>query len=312
MRIDVLKLVFIGLEKDRFSFFLRAQEAGLIEFIRKDQSHLSEVPESIIKLNNALKILGSLTPREQEESPPPTSVEHIVNQVLDFHAERERALEEIKLLELEMSRVEIFGSFYAEDIAFIKKASGYNLRFFQAKVESHLANDPTLIPIGEDALLSYYIAISRDFQMQEALVEMQIDRPWNVLQSALESAKIRLAKADRELHILEKWKKFLSHILLERLDTFHLESATQSGQFALEHRLFSVEGWAPKNKLEELYRLASASDVYLEEIGLEEEERLPTYLENDGLGQVGQDLVEIYDTPSNSDKAHPCGYSAAS
>ncbi|MDF2549626.1 MAG: ntpI, partial [Chlamydiales bacterium] len=302
MRIDVFKLVFIGLEKDQRSFFQRAQEAGLIEFIRKDRSRHSDVPEPILKLNHALKILGSLPPTEQEESLPSYSTEHLVNQVLHFQEERESALEEIKLLHLEMDRVEIFGSFQLEDIAFIENHSNYRVRFFQAKEDDAIDEDPALILIGRDAFLRYYISIDQDFQPKAPLIEMQVDRPWNALQSALEGAKLRLAKAERELHSLEKWKKFLSHALLAKLDSFHLESAAQSGQLALENRLFSVEGWAPKNKLEDLHRLAQASDVYLEEVGLEEGERIPTYLENHGAAQVGQDLVEIYDTPSNKDK----------
>jgi V/A-type H+-transporting ATPase subunit I len=49
-------------------------------------------------------------------------------------------------------------------------------------------------------------------------------------------------------------------------------------------------------------KLTAATDVHVEEIAIETTDAVPTYLENEGAGKMGEDLVHIYDTPSNTDK----------
>jgi len=42
--------------------------------------------------------------------------------------------------------------------------------------------------------------------------------------------------------------------------------------------------------------------VHYEEVTIEEEDKVPTYLENYGFNRIGEDLVHIYDTPGIKDK----------
>lgn len=42
--------------------------------------------------------------------------------------------------------------------------------------------------------------------------------------------------------------------------------------------------------------------IHIEEIAIDSNEVVPTYLENKGVSRIGEDLVHIYDTPSNTDQ----------
>ncbi|MFQ5729278.1 MAG: V-type ATPase 116kDa subunit family protein, partial [Waddliaceae bacterium] len=66
--------------------------------------------------------------------------------------------------------------------------------------------------------------------------------------------------------------------------------------------LFAVEGWVPKNKIDKLNTIVEDLDVHIVEIAVESDEIVPTYLENKGVNRIGEDLVNIYDTPSNIDR----------
>jgi V/A-type H+-transporting ATPase subunit I len=58
----------------------------------------------------------------------------------------------------------------------------------------------------------------------------------------------------------------------------------------------------PVNRVSELKDSLAETDVHMAEIAMEEHEEAPTYLENKGYNRIGEDLVHIYDTPSNTDK----------
>jgi len=90
--------------------------------------------------------------------------------------------------------------------------------------------------------------------------------------------------------------------LIDKLNTYHLYDAQSYVQAALGGSIFAVEGWVPESKLSTLDLLVERFNVYVEEIEIEPEDVKPTYLENEGLSRLGEDLVDIYDTPSSTDK----------
>lgn len=66
--------------------------------------------------------------------------------------------------------------------------------------------------------------------------------------------------------------------------------------------LFAIEAWVPETRIRALHGLLGGFDIYVEEIAIESSDRVPTYMENKGVAKVGEDLVNIYDTPASTDK----------
>ena len=65
--------------------------------------------------------------------------------------------------------------------------------------------------------------------------------------------------------------------------------------------LFAVEAWVPTKKLTLARLLTRSFSIHFESIPTEKNDVAPTYLENKGFSRVGEDLVDIYDTPASDD-----------
>ncbi len=162
MRKNVKKFLFVGTQDDKDYFFKKAQEIGIIHFIDINQTHSKEVPEEIQNINAAIKILRGLSPTEQEENFKLIKAEDVVQNILRYHAEKEKYAEELRVLNLEIARVAIFGDFSLEDIATIEREGHRKIQFFCGKPS--LFEDQSvpeeLVYIASESGLDYYVAIN--------------------------------------------------------------------------------------------------------------------------------------------------------
>jgi V/A-type H+-transporting ATPase subunit I len=85
------------------------------------------------------------------------------------------------------------------------------------------------------------------------------------------------------------------------LNDFHLV-LTKHDASIFEGAMFAIEAWVPQTKSKALFGLLSGLDVHAEEIGIETRDIIPTCMENKGVGKIGEDIVNIYDTPAYTDK----------
>ncbi len=304
MREDVKKFLFLGLEEDKEAFFKRAQVQGLIHFIDPHQSGHTDIPQDVQRLTAAIKVLRGLPPREQEENFSQLDADDIVNHILRLHEVNEKLQEDIRILAIEKARIEVFGDFSFDDIAYIEKKGKCKLQFFCAR-PNLFAEEPepeNLIFVASEHALDYYVAINEHPVVYEKMIEMKFDH-------SLGKIKKMAAAAQKEHHTTEhaligyaKYNHFLHHALIDKLNRYHLYNAQTYVQQAIGGSLFAVEGWIPVNKVDQLKDVMGNLHVDADEIAIEPTDRVPTYLENQGLPRLGEDLVHIYDTPSASDK----------
>ena len=62
-----------------------------------------------------------------------------------------------------------------------------------------------------------------------------------------------------------------------------------------------MTGWVPPTQLQEAFNLAHSLDIFTDLLPTLPDEIPPTYLENKKAKKIGEDLVNIYDTPSYTD-----------
>lgn len=304
MREDVKKFLFLGLEEDKESFFKRAQSKGIIHFIDPNQRGHKEIPHDVQRLTSAIKVLRGLPSKEQEEYYKDLQADHIVDAILRLYEQIEKLQEEIRVNAIEISRIEVFGNFSFDDIAFIEKKGNCTIQFFCARptLFDEQPQPESLLYVTSDHGLDYFIAFNDHPVSYDRMIEMKFDH-------SLEELKKRESAAKKELHLIEqelkeyaKYNEFLHHALVEKLDRYNLYDAQHYVQQAMGNKLFAVEGWVPMNKEDELHTLTDNLNIYFDEIAIEPTDVVPTYLENEGLGRLGEDLVYIYDTPSATDK----------
>lgn len=134
------------------------------------------------------------------------------------------------------------------------------------------------------------------------MIEMKFDRSLNALKKREKEAKAEYQQMEHQLKGYAKYNEYLHHALIEKLNFYNLYNTQTYVQEALGGSLFAIEGWVPTNKVHELKDVVGDLDIYDEEIAIEPTDAVPTYLENQGLSRLGEDLVHIYDTPSATDK----------
>lgn len=305
MRYDVKKFLFVGIEDERAAFFERAQDAGIIHFIKNKSSMIQGIPDSVQNIVKAIKVVRGLPPAEQEELEDYSPADSIVEKILILNQKLEALNEEFRIVSLEKSRVEPFGDFTIEDISYIEKEAKRHVQFYVAKRGFAEKGElpPEVIYVTSDNGLDYFVAFNKQGKQYPKLIEVNINRSLGSLKVRLEEMSTEKHDIEQQLKTLAKYNQFLHHALTYKLNDFHLKEATDNVQFPIENKMiFAAEGWVPAHKISELQKLVSEMNIHIEEIASNSNETPPTYLENKGASRLGEDLVHIYDTPSHRDQ----------
>lgn len=302
MQVNVKKFLFIGTSEIRDSFFKKAQEKGIIHFIKDNDSQVIDYPPDIDHYIHALKIIKNFPQLEQKISNE--NPDTMIKAFIALHNNLNKSLEQERIIKLDISRIEAFGNFEIKDIEFIKQEANRIIQFYcgRSGYYDHLDLPENLLYISTANGLDYFIGINASPTQYDKLIEMKID-------ISLHDQKINLKKVQKEIKIkkkeseeYQKYKDFFYHAFIEKINEFSLSSAQKNVNYQLDDALFSVQGWVPKNKISQLKSLAQEFDLFYEEIIIEENDRIPTYLENKGMGKIGEDLIGIYDTPGPEDR----------
>ncbi len=108
MRKDVKKFLFIGSQDEQERFFKNAQEMGIIQFINPHLKTLKDIPEDVQNLTLAIKVLRGLPTADQEENYHALDADLIVDQILHLHRQIEQNNENIRLLTLDISKINVW------------------------------------------------------------------------------------------------------------------------------------------------------------------------------------------------------------
>lgn len=283
MRLEIKKFVFIGLERDKSSFFHEAQKLGKIQFKDHDDKISSEIEEAL----SALKILSGFEADQKEDFAP-----EIIKKVLHLNEEQEQLKQVLRQLREEIVKVKPFGAFDFELLKEIEKKAQLKARFFYSK--DTLDNCFFIDFVGG---YHYYFS----FQEQPSAIEIKIERPLSLL---YENEKILIQKQNEILEALSKYASFKSALkaYIYALKNRHLLFRAMDSTDRPIEKLFTCSGWIPDNQIEKVALLTNRFSIHMEEITPDKNETAPTCLENNSWGKVGEDLVDIFDTPSNTDK----------
>jgi V/A-type H+-transporting ATPase subunit I len=302
MRIDLKKFLFIGLREDKTRFFTEAQKLGIIDFIETAPSNIVGSDDTSLYMD-AIRVLRGVPPLEQEENP--SIAAHAAAQlIVDLKHRRDRLEEKMRVIKLEIHRIQIFGDFSLSDLKVLKDKGGRVLQFYSGKkgAEERLRKEKDLIYVGSENGLDYFFGIHKAPKTYEGLVEMMVDRSLSELHSDLASAENERRQVETELHGFAKYSSYLHHALVGAMNAQQLNYANAKAVPKLEGSLFTASGWVPESKISQLDAIASKMDVHMEEVAINPQDTVPTYLENEKLGRIGEDLVMIYDSPSTTDK----------
>jgi V/A-type H+-transporting ATPase subunit I len=303
------KYLFYGPSDLAPLFFSLAQEAGFIEFIGAAKKG-AEIPPDIKLLLSAIKIGKKHEVHPLEGPRGEIDPLKIAETIIRLDAEIHSLEEEERKLHLEISRIAVYGEFSMQEIRQIEELGKRHIQFFCRKSSLSEGEEPIpdeLIYVGTDFDLDYFLSIAKEKRHYPKMVELHIDQPVQELKERLLIVQEKRGKGEADLrHYCNALPK-LEELLLEAMNGHALQQARSSVSQPLGEALFAIEGWVPRTQLAPLAQLLSRLDVAAEEIAVEEADKVPTCLENRGAAKIGEDLVQIYDTPAPTDR-DPSGW----
>lgn len=303
MRVDLKKFLFIGMEKDRTKFFEKAQEIGIVHFIDPEKKAKAEWPLELQRVIAAIKIVRSQPVCEQEESVDLDLVDAIVDEILTLQQRIENHQRNVVEIDDEIERAQPFGNFNVQDIQWIENEGNRKIQFFCAKAGFKDKEDlpAELLYLSTDENLDCFIAINKAPVQYDSMVEIKLKAPLFELQKQKIKIDKELADLEKALKAKAKYNEFLHRGLIHKINRDVRIRASTFAEAQMDAYLFAVEGWAPVGSIEALNQMALDLNLHVEEVAIEPSDVVPTYLKNHGVARIGEDLVNIYDTPSVND-----------
>ncbi|MBS0585066.1 MAG: hypothetical protein JSR76_02050 [Verrucomicrobia bacterium] len=303
MRKEMRKFLFLGTFEEQHLFFERAQKIGDFEFISVSGVKPHLFPKHVEELRFALHILKKQQVVEQESVDFPDGPT-LVHKILSLKKEIENSHEELRLLTLEIARVEPLGEFDLGELHKISEETGQVVQFFFTRHDKVFNEDPISLPIYLSRAFDfdYYMHIGDKEFSHPFFTEITVTKSLKSLKKEKEKVEKLSYQKEKALSALATYIDFLNDYLLQELNTIHLQFAQEDVDYYLDGKLFGIEAWIPENRIDSIKGLISGLAIVVQEISIKKDDVVPTCLENDGIGRIGQDLVEVYDTPAVTDK----------
>jgi len=305
MIVETVKYLILGAKEDLDNFFDKAQSQGFLEFISVTGKKAVELPVTIQSLLAAIKILRRQPLCDTYLGGGDLSLAMQVSErILDLKEELEKLYEERRMLAAEILRTAPLGDFSLDDIAYIEKEGNRKIQFFCMKADkSHRTDFPNeVIYLNTEYDLDYFMIISPQVVVPPEMISMRVDASLSELESRLSFVTDAIHRFEAELKEYAGHIEFLQAILLEEFNKHHLVHAKKEVVYPLENSLFAVEAWLPANRAHMLFSFIDSMAIHAEQVLIEENDKVPTCIENKRLGLVGEDIVKIYDVPATTDK----------
>lgn len=303
MRIEVKKFLFLGPEEAQNRFLEAAQREGIMQFISVTGQKKHHPSKYIINLQLAINALKRQQVSHEHRTISYEQAGALVEKILETKREIENLHEEIRLLGLEIVKVHPLGEFNLDHISDLRLKTGRLFRFYFAR-HDRIASEKIpedLLFINREFDFDYFLYVGKKPLSHPFFTEIELTKPLS-----------KLIEEQKKLHALSHEKEdemrgyaayidsLYDHLLL-KMNEVHLDFAKEDVDFYLDHMLFAIEAWIPENKVDLIQPLIQDLPLHVHEVKIEPEDKVPTYLENKGYNRMGQDLVEVYDTPSITD-----------
>mgnify|MGYP000222717249 CR=1 FL=1 len=304
MRVPVKKILFIGSKEVHETFFDRAQKIGWFEFISVSGTKPHLFPKPMEDLKLAIKILKKQAVKEDPMQVERPKARATIDRIIELKNEIEKKQEEKRLLGAEIIKVHPLGEFDVDEFESLKKETGKWFQFVFIRHERLKRGEipEDLIFIKRELDFDYYLYIGAHKFSHPAFTEVYVRKSLSQLLETKRDLGEAIHKLENELRGLTCYQHDLEEFFLEELSSLNLAFAKGDVDYYNEEGLFVIEAWVPENRTNEIKVLTKGLPIYHSQVAQESHDVVPTYLENTGLARIGQDLVEIYDTPSTSDK----------
>jgi V/A-type H+-transporting ATPase subunit I len=283
--------------------FLKAfQEAGIVQFVGTKVSVSDLLSHEFQEAVQALKILHHY---EIEQTPNVVITDPISfsRMIIADKLRVDELRTQLKALKEKHELICPLGKIPLDLMRSIESCTTARFRLFLAsKVKHAITLSPHLVPITSSQTADYFFSFTTEKIDVNGIHEIPVSEEASHIADKINQYEQELEDLEQGFKRRAKLAEGLKKALILHLNKTKRSRVSGHTQEVLQDRLFTINGWAPETRMQEVEKLASSLDVFSDELTLQEGEVPPTYLENEKMGRVGEDLVHIYDTPSCADK----------
>ncbi|MGA1869306.1 MAG: V-type ATPase 116kDa subunit family protein [bacterium] len=304
---NMKKVTLIGLESNRAHILSALQDSGILEPIELNSAESQDTEQyrqQLEAIKNSLKILARASMQEKEKGA--TVLQLDSGEVVIKITEIKMRLEDIygikrKLLK-QIDFYEIWGDFNPDEVLELQEEKIY-LQLFRAKTldfESFEKPDNVNLEIIKREDHSIYFTTIATEKIKFNFEEIELPEiGLNKMKEKVADIEQEEESLKKELDELSSYKEQLELDYLKKIDLLNYTMAGNSA--AKEGEVFYLQGWLPQTKEEHLKNISQGVGAYcvMEDAG--KDEIPPTLLMNKTSGEIGEILVNIYDTPSYND-----------
>ncbi|MFC1745746.1 V-type ATP synthase subunit I [Candidatus Riflebacteria bacterium] len=323
------KYLFVGPETEKNTVIEKLQEVGVVQVAPFKAATGKEVESSrtaLDRIADTCKFLKKFSTKSikgaTEEKAPDAG--KLIQQIQNFKRELVILATDKGLIQDKISKLSIWGRFDLGLINKIEEKTANQIQFWETSRKEELVIIPRsaiskfwstfpakkLVVIPDNVVLldlfsiedkNYFLTISKESLELEGCDETRFETDIPTLE------KDYLSKEKREKEIQEELCElapYLSQLELEyqkALDSHNFLTTTLGSGEILEGRVFMLKGWCPEHNYPRLKKEMEELLVDVTDIAPEPGEKIPTFLKNNKWGDIGNDLVNIYDTPSYND-----------
>ncbi|MBF5051114.1 V-type ATP synthase subunit I [Candidatus Clavichlamydia salmonicola] len=309
MRAKLKKILFFGPKDNRKQFLKLCRDQSEVEFIgaSKELSHkvLSEdaglISEALMVVQEyQLSEKTGLTDQNQN-----TAVMHHVERIIELYHTHSKIMDELKHLYKEIEKLTPIGDVTLADIEHLSLSFKKPISFYEC-IKGHIPaaqnEDDHVVFITHHLARSFFVLIGECEACCKKGIKFSIQISLKDLNKEVVVKEQQIKKIEKELKILSDNQTHLRKAFAQEVDKFRLQSVQSASALLLNDKYFALEGWVPVEQLEQVSKLAQSVTVFIEELTIDPDEVIPTYLQNKTMGKLGEDLVVLYDIPSSQEK----------
>lgn len=301
MRIDVEKYIFLGISSQRAEFFQKLQQLGIVQCAHSKVSFVDLLFTDFHEVVQAIKIL-----KENEvQQTPHVEITHPLEFSKTVIAEKTRLADarlELRALQEQQKLLFPFGPIPIKEMLELEQILGRKFRLFAAPSRAQAEkNFEHLILLKEIEKIQYFISFSKEPFLPTNIEEIFLSPELSTLETEIDLRNQEIAHLEEQLRFKASLITSLKQALINDLNTAKWQKAAQTASSNMDDRLFSITGWVPSTKRTDVEALVDSLGMYCMQIPIRSSETPPTYLENNETGKIGEDLIDIYDTPSCED-----------
>lgn len=319
--IDIIKKVLlIGPEDRRKTCLASLQKEGVMqvekyrgtlfpavqEDVDKSRSaHILSVHKKLVRYENQLKKKGTLDTYLESQTCEDLNAQSVADNLVEYEKKLQQYEEQRDLLTAEYERLRPWGYFDPSWVQDLGDRGDIVVQYWETSLkdlESMIFPDVvSAMEITRSRQQVYFItAAERAVELQGCL-EVKLTRPLSEVEDEIDDLSRSIEAVREELYCFVAVRDEVYTMYLKALNHESIQDAAASAVTAADGRIFALVGWVPESEMEALRTLLAEDKVQLIEMEPEEGDRIPTKMANRGTARMGQDLVQIYDTPAHND-----------